>query len=144
MEIILFKDKSGMCKCETTQIHGDKITFKFIGAPAYAVVSFIGTLRSTRRTLSTVGECEVDIDQLLGDIKIAVSHKGKIWTCDGIHVERDDVGNVRISSLTNYPEKFGFLLDEIAEVKAQLEKVTDKMQNLLTEIERAKKDYKII
>ena len=144
MEIILFKDKSGMCKCETTQIHGTHIMFKFIGAPAYSIATFVGERKALRSSLSLTGECEVDVSQLLGDVKISVSHKGDIWKCDGIRVEKDDVETLRISSLANYPEKFGRLLDEINDLKSKIERVSSENAKILKEIESAKKDYNIV
>lgn len=144
MEIILFKNGTGTCRTETALIHGDKILFKFIGAPEYSVATFIGEKYSTRHTLFSNSQCEIDISQLLGDVKITLSHKGKIWYCDGIHVEKDTLGDIRIYSLANYPEKFGYLLNEIEKLKGDLSIADQAIKRLTSSLEEHKEKYELI
>ena len=144
MQIILLPNGQSLTSPETLTLKDNKLPFRFVGAPAYSTLQIICNNQITRRTLSSSGETTIDIPQTSDNIRFKVISPERVWICDGIHVERDTLGDIRIYSLANYPEKFGYLLNEIEKLKGDLSIADQAIKRLTSSLEEHKEKYELI
>lgn len=136
LDIILMKDGQGVFKLETVNVKDDRLPIRFINAPPYSTVAIISENKTVRYTLSSKGETEINVSQTSGKVKFTVISKNKIWYCDGIYIDRDVRGNVRITTLVDYPREIERLVDECERLSKELSELRDVVKTLIRDEEK--------
>ena len=144
MEFLLLQNGQGVLRWDFLRFIHDKIVIKFIGAPAYSVVTIRCETFTIRHNLSETKEIEIDTKLVHGDVEFIISSRSDTWRCDKVRIERDDVGNTKVYSLTDYSGRLKEITDELATIKNGYKALKDDFKQMLAELEQAKKDYQII